>query len=85
MAQTRAIKFATTDGQPAQVIYSNARTWGELKQENADIYALAQKKTAHIKGDSNNPAGKNLSGEYDPLPEGDFVLYFLITKNDSGN
>lgn len=81
---TRSIKFATTDGQPATTIYSSARTWKELKAENTDIDVLSLKKTAHVKGDSNNP-GRNLTGDYDVLPEGDFVLYFLITKNDSGN
>ncbi len=84
MGATRAIKFATTDGQPAQTIYSNVRTWGELKRESAEIFALAQKKTACIKGDANNES-KNIAGDYEVLPEGDFVLYFLITKNDSGN
>jgi len=82
---TRSITYASvSDMAGAQTIFSAAETWGQLKNENADIGAKAMKMKPWIKGE-NGAEGYGLTSEATKLPEGNFVLYFLVDKNDSGN
>lgn len=80
----RSIKYVGTDGQSSKTVYSQVATWGELKREFPEIDALSKGKTAQTKGTEHNPGGVTLTQDYSVLPEGDIVLYFLISKNDSG-
>lgn len=85
MQATRKITYgsvANTLG--AQTIFSAATTWGELKNENADVGALGMNMKPWIKGDAQNTQGYGLTSDSSPLPAGDFTLYFLVNKNDSG-
>lgn len=88
MQPTRKIVYASiSNTSGAQTVYSAATTWGELKKEFSDIEAKSIGMKPWIKGDASDPSnskGFHLSGDGTTLPTGDFVLYFLVEKNDSG-
>lgn len=81
MGQTRKITYASTSGGTGggTTIFSAAETWGELKSENVDIDAKATGMKAFIREDK-----RELRSATDKLPDGDFTLYFLMEKNNSG-
>lgn len=82
--QTRKITYASTANMSgASAVYSAAATWGELKKEQPDIEAKSMGMKSWIKGEGPN-AGTALTTDVQGLPEVDFVLYFLVDKNDSG-
>ena len=85
MGATRKITYASTASMTgASVVFSAASTWGELKKEQTDLDAKSLGMKAWVKGDTPN-SGFALTNDNQSLPDGDFVLYFLVDKNDSGN
>lgn len=84
MAGTRKITYASvSDMAGAQVTYSAAVTWGELKQENVDIDTKSIKMKPWLRGVA-GAEGKALLFNDQTLPEEDFVIVFITDKNDSG-
>ncbi len=82
---TRKITYASTANMAgASAVYSAATTWGELKREQPDVEAKSIGMKAWIKGEGTN-AGNALTNDGQSLPDTDFVLYFLLDKNDSGS
>jgi hypothetical protein len=85
MQHTRSVTYASVTGtEGARTIFSSARTWGELKAEDVDIAAKSMGMKAWIKTTPNDN-GRSVSSDGDHLPEGDFNIYFLVSKNDSGH
>ena len=85
MQGTRSIKYGSISGGDGAsgTIFSAAATYGELKNENQSIGALATGMSALIK----LPSGGNpvkVTSDSQSLPEGDFTLYFVMDKNNSG-
>lgn len=81
---TRKITFGATSSQEgAKTHFSNATTWGELKAESAEMSGLAVALKPVVKGETAN-SSYQLNNAGDKLPEGDFTLYFITNKNDSG-
>lgn len=78
--QTRKIIYASMQGNNgSQTVYSSAATWGELKQQQTDIAAKSMGMKALIR------EGKiELTNDQQALPEGDFNLYLILEKNNSG-
>lgn len=83
MGATRKISYASTSQAGVQHVFSGAETWGELKKENAGIEAASLNMKPWIKGEGPN-AGVGITSDTQKLPEDDFTMYFLISKNDSG-
>lgn len=78
---TRKITYGSISSMSgAQEIFSNAKTWGELKRSEAAISAAASGMSALIGG-----SNTKLTSESQPLPVDDFTLYFVLEKNNSGN
>ena len=78
--ENRKIIYGSVSGLSGpQTIYSAARTWGELKEENQALNVAANGMTAIISGSSSK-----LSSNNDVLPEGEFSLYLVLDKNNSG-
>jgi len=81
---TRSITYGSTQGgeNSSGQTFSAAATWGQLKEEEPKIGALAiSGMNALIKY-----AGQsiNLTSDSQTLPAGDFTLYFVMSKNNSG-
>lgn len=84
MQATRKVTYGSVaDTLGAKTVFSAASNWGELKNDDANIGALAMNMKPWIKGEGNNQ-GYGLSSDTTQLPTGDFTLYFLVNKNDSG-
>jgi hypothetical protein len=81
--QTRQIKFGSTqDASLKGEVFSNAATWGELKSSEQRIANLSIGMSALAKVSK----GENikLTSDSDTLPEGNFNLWFVSEKNNSG-
>lgn len=78
---TRKITYASTTSAAAdpKTVFSAAETWGDLKKEDADIGAKAHGMRACIR-----EGNITLTSDSQKLPTGDFTLYFLVEKNNSG-
>lgn len=86
MQSTRKVVYATVSNlNGAVTAFSNASTKGELFKEIPDLEVLSKGMKPWIKGATANDKGYGLTSDDTKLPEGDFVLYFLVDKNDSGN
>jgi hypothetical protein len=81
MASTREITYGSTANPGGQKIFSSATTWGELKKEDQGLALAASAMSAVISGQG----GKKLVNDSDVLPEGNFSLYLMQEKNNSGN
>ncbi len=81
MGSTRQITYGSISDQAgAQTTYSAAETWGELKTQERSIGLLSTGMSALVGGTS-----EKLTSDSQRLPEGDFSLYFVLEKNNSGN
>lgn len=81
MGSTRTITYGSISNTAgAQTAYSGAETWGELKSGETAIGLLATGMSALVGGTS-----EKLTSDSQKLPEGDFALYFVLEKNNSGN
>lgn len=77
----RKITYASMQGnEGSQSIFSSAAVWGALKLENADIGAKAVGMKAFIR-----ETRTELTSDSQQLPEGEFSMYFIVEKNNSGN
>lgn len=84
MGSTRKITYASISNTTgATSIYSSAEAWGQLKGENLDIDLKSKGMKAWVKTGTGNE-GYALTSNDSRLPEGDFLLYFILEKNDSG-
>jgi hypothetical protein len=82
MGATRVVKYASiSDMGGAKSCFTNADTWGELKASQADLAAFAMKLKPWVKMEGKD---YELTSDRTALPEGDFTIVFLNTKNDSG-
>jgi len=81
--ETRKITYASTRKPGANNVFSNASTWGELKNGQPELAAESMGMKVWIKGEGPNQ-GTNIVSDTQTLPSGDFQLYFLVDKNDSG-
>lgn len=81
---TRKVTYGSVSGVAGSTgsLFSNASTWGQLKTEQAEIGAKSTGMTSMIR--LANGTNVKLSSEDQSLPEGDFTIYFLLQKNDSG-
>lgn len=81
--RTRSITYGSISGGENSngTIQSNAETWGDLKAQEANIAALSVGRKAVVKFPGND---FTISSDSDQLPDGDFKLYFVVDKNDSG-
>lgn len=81
---TRKVTYGSVSGTAGSTgsVFSNAATWGQLKTEQASIGAQAAGMTSMIR--LANGSNVKLTSEDQSLPEGDFTIYFLLQKNDSG-
>lgn len=78
---TRKITYGSISSMSgAQEIFSNAKTWGELKRSENAISAAATGMSALIGG-----TNSKLTSDSQSLPTEDFTLYFVLEKNNSGN
>jgi len=85
MAGTRQITYASlSDMAGGKVVYSDAKTWGELKGSEPDIFLKSQKMKPWVKGADETGHGRALQSDDALLPEGNFTLTFILDKNDSG-
>ena len=87
MGATRKITYSSVANPAgASTIYSSAETKGELFTEHSELELLSKGMKAWVRN-SSDPSDKGYGLQHDgqKLPEGDFVLYFLVDKNDSGN
>jgi len=76
---TRKIVWTSTAAPGQNTVFSAATTWGQLKSEDAELGARSIGMKAFVKETSTS-----LTSDSQSLPEGDFTLYFLVEKNDSG-
>lgn len=86
MGATRSVQYASVSNPGAgKTIYSSASTRQELYNEFAELEIMSKGMKARVR-DANDPQDKGyeLSTPDTRLPEGNFVLYFLVDKNDSG-
>lgn len=84
MQGTRKITYASVANiSGAKTVFSNAETWGQLQSAEPEMTMLAKGMKPFIQG-ATPKDGYALSSTESRLPEGDFVLYFLVDKNDSG-
>lgn len=84
MQATRNVQYASiTNSSMSGNIYSSASTFGELKGEDAQIGALASSGMKALIKDGNGNEYQ-VTGDSTQLPEGDFKMYFVNNKNDSG-
>lgn len=85
MQNTRTIKWgAITGGNGANgTTYSNASTYAELQNQEAQIAALSNSGMKALVQDGANKY--QLVDGNSQLPSGDFSLYFTNDKNSSGN
>lgn len=84
MANTRKVVYGSVGNEEgAKTIFSSASTLGELKAQEPDVDLKSQGMKAWIK-DASGGKGYGLEGDNAKLPDGDFTLFFLINKNDSG-
>lgn len=85
MQSTRAIKYGSVSGGTGSSgsIYSAAETWGELKKEDTTIGALAVGMGALVKREDGS--NLKLTNDSQTLPTGDFAIYFVTEKNNSGH
>ena len=85
MGATRSIKYGSVSGgaNSSGSVYSASETWGELKAEDSTIGALATGMGALVK----RPDGTNikLTDDNQQLPVGEFTIYFVTEKNNSGH
>lgn len=81
---TRSIKYGSVSGGSNSTgsVYSSASTWGELKKEDANIGALSVGMGALVK--LGNGSNLKLTDDSQRLPEGEFTIYFVTEKNNSG-
>lgn len=78
---TRKISFGTVQNiSGGGSVYSDATTWGELKQKEQAIANAAVGMTAIVGGSG----GTKLTSDSQPLPTGDFQIFFVLEKNSSG-
>ncbi len=87
MGATRTIKYASAQNSQdgANIEYSGAETWGQLKAELPKIAIAAQGMKPWVKSTTPGDNGYHLSSDTTALPAGDVMLYFLVAKNDSGS
>lgn len=80
MGATRKITYGslTSKGE----IFSAAENWGALRTEKVEIDQLAAQMSCMCSTSDGNRF--KLTAADQKLPEGEFSLYFLIQKNDSG-
>ena len=82
---TRKITYATVSNSAGgNTVFSNAETRDQLYKEFPEIELLSKNMKPWIKGETPSDKGYGLTTGDTRLPEGDFVLYFLVDKNDSG-
>ena len=88
MQGTRKFTYASvSDPGNVQGDYTDATTWGELKSKFSGLAALAAdpKKKGWVKSNAPGDQGYHLASDGTALPSSDFTIYFLVSKNDSGN
>lgn len=84
MAGTRRVQYASVANlSGGKTEYTSAETRDQLYAEFPEMELLSKGMKAFIKG-ATPQEGYPLSSGSSKLPEGDFVLYFLVDKNDSG-
>lgn len=75
----RTVIVASQAANKAQRIQTDAKTWGEL-QQNAEVAKLATGNVEAIL----NPGKVTLNRADAELPEGDFQIFLIPTKNKAG-
>lgn len=84
MAGTRKVTYASVSNlSGGNVAFTAAETRDQLYADVPEIEMLSKGMKPWIKGETAN-SGYGLPSGDSKLPEGDFVLYFLVDKNDSG-
>lgn len=78
MSGVRKVTAASPSANKAKIYETDAKTWGELKSVVKEL--LVGDVEAIV-----NPGNVTLRGDDSVLPEGDFKLYLVASKNKAGN
>lgn len=77
MSNTRTVTVASSVSNRSKQYQTSAKTWGELKRDISEL--LVGNLDAIV-----NPGHVQLVQDNSALPEGDFKLYLIPTKNKAG-